>query len=244
VCSSDLQIEQYCGREFHIESRTEYFDVDAQRYEFWPKAAPVLTLTSTHEDPDGEWDGDESEITDSFIGINGESVVLPEPVGFQARKAVRVIYTGGLAYHGVRSTFVVAAGADFTVARYVKGGTSLAKGIVRTAASTSLVVENLYGIFEAGETLTEYTDEACTAASGITEAIVSITYQSLAEAHPDLVRVCEIQCRQYHKHKSDFEITGTNQDGSTNRQGNTAGWVPFLAEARNLLEPYRRFQYA
>lgn len=239
------KVERYCNRTFYSESRTEYFDVTYNKDEYWVAAPPVTTLTSVYQDQSGEWDGAEGEISDVFIGANSYSVVLPQALTWTARKGLRIIYTGGLATSGVRSVYAITAtGGTMSAGYYVEGGTSGALGIVRVASSTALTVEVIYGVFQVGETLTEYNGalDVSTAptATGKTATLDSVTTTSLAESYPDIVRAAELEIRFLHKHRLDFENTGTQQDGTTLRRDNpSAHRLPLTPEALDLLNPYR-----
>lgn len=243
IMSTSRQIERWLHRTLIIDEHTEYFNLGYAQTIFFPAAYPITTLTSVYEDPDGLWDGGESEIDDVYIGRNSDSVVIPATRPFIGPKTIRIIYTGGLAYHGTRSVFAsTGSSGTWTAGQYVKGGTSGAVGIVRASTATTLTVENLSGIFEAGDALTEYTDEACTSAGDATATLGSVTTQSLAEAYPDITRAAEIQVRNLWKHKLDFELTGTNKDGTTiRRTGADIHPTDLVPEAVALLHYYRRY---
>ena len=134
--------------------------------------------------------------------------------------------------------------------------TATAKNAVMTAAAAPvasvaltsgvMTVENYYGIFEAGETLTEYTGEGATGATGSTATLDSIATQSLAEAHPAIVSACEVQVRYYYKHTTDFENSGTDQNGNTIRRSNrvmNTTLLPLQEETMALLANYRRVRF-
>jgi len=246
IMSVSKQIETFLNRNLTITSYTEYFDVVKEKYiEYYTSAWPVTTLTSVYQSSSGEWDGtNETEITDCYIGIKSDSVVLPIIPEILGRKALRIIYTGGLAYNGTRSVLTIESSTGtWTAGQYAKGGTSEAVGIIRASSATTLTVENLYGIFQADETVTEYTNEACSSSGDASATISAISQQSLAEAYPDIVRAAEMQVRYLWKHKDDIELTSTNRD-STNSRREGGGAPPvsggLLPEVVGLLLPYRK----
>jgi hypothetical protein len=240
LASASKQIENYLGREIEITERTEYFDADYAVMEYWPMAYPVIDLVSVDEDSSALWDGSESEITDSVIGTKNNSIVLGTTLEYTGKKAIRVIYSGGLAYHPVQSIFAITTIKSWTAGKYVVGGTSGAVGIVVSSSSYYLTVENYYGVFEKGETLTEYTGEG-TSPTGISGVIASIQKQSLAESNSDLVTACEAQIRYQWRHMTDFENAGTDKEGMTIRRTHQeTRKYPFIDEVLDLLEPYRR----
>lgn len=241
LAATSRQIENYCGREFEIKERTEYHDIEYAKIEYWVKAYPIRDLVDVYEDSAGLWDGSESEIDDCFTGMNDNSVVLGSSLEYTAKKALRIVYTGGLAYHPVKSTFAMATVKTWTAGKYVIGSTSGAVGLVVSSSTYYLIVENYYGIFEKGETLTEYTNEDGTSATGISSTISTIQKQSLCEAYPDLVIACEAQIRYQWRHMTDFENAGTDREGNTIRrtQQETRKY-PFVDEVLDILEPYRR----
>lgn len=251
------KIEKFLGRELMIEAHTEYFDVGYEQRVFWPKSYPVTTLTSVYSDISGEWEGDEVEESDPYIGVDAKSIVLQTALPFTGSRVLRAIYTGGMAYNGVQSTFSCTMDDTdtFTVGKFLIGGTSGALGIVRTVTADgggtgidTVVVENLYGVFESDETLTEYTyaDDVADAsagasATGATGTLTTVTYQSLAESeYGDIVRAAEIELRHMYKHKLDFEMEGFTREGVNLRRRDKQPAIPFTEEAYALLLPYRR----
>lgn len=243
------QIERFLGRELLIDTYTEYFDVEYQQRAYYPKGWPVTSITSVKEDSSGQWDGtSESTLgTDEyFIGRLGQTIQLLAPLPYNnLPKGLQAVYVGGLANHGTRSQFTVTTGTDFTVGKFLQGDTSLALGIIRATAATSITVENLYGIFEL-EGITQYdtgdaTDDATTpGGAGNTDTISAIAQQSLAESeYGDLVRAAEIQIRFDLKHKLDFEAVGVTKDNVNLRRRDHTLDLPFTEEAIALLLPYR-----
>ena len=242
IASASKQIETYLGRYLTIAAYTEYFDALTNKdYVLFVRGYPITMLTSVYQDGSSLWDGSESEVDDCFTGKNGDSIIMPIRPSTLGHKVLRTIYTGGLAYSGVKSIFTIASVAGtWTAGQIVAGGTSEAVGIVKASTATTLTVEVLYGVFEALETLTEYTDETLTTTGDASATLSAITQQSLVEQYPDIVRACEIQVRHYWKHKDDFELSSTSKDG-TNLRGREYNDLAVLTpEAMSLLRPYRR----
>jgi hypothetical protein len=236
------QIEAFLNRSIESTSRTEYHDLEYAQREFLVAAYPATTLTSVYYDSTGLWDGGETEITDCFIGVGGRSVWLPDQLNTISPKGIRIIYTGGLAAHGVRSTFTISTSAGtWHVNKYVTGGTSRAMGYVRTASSTSIVVEVLYGVFVAGETLTEMDSESDTGASDAVATLTTKAATALCEAYPEITLATEMQIRFMWKHKLDFENTTITKDGQTLRQTpSISAEFPIRQEVAAMLNNYRR----
>lgn len=238
------QVEEFLSRGIQIKERIEYKDIIYGVNEFWIDSPPVIELSTVSYDTSGLWDGSgESEITDPYIGSNNDSIVLGTDLGIQIKKGIQIVYTGGMAYHAVNSTFNMAASRTWTTGRYVKGSSSGAVGQIVSSSSLQLVLQNLYGVFEADETITEYTDEDCTTATSpaVSTTISSISKQSLAEAYPAIVTAVEAQVRFYWNHMTNFENTGTDKEGNTIRikTRHTRNY-PFLDEVYDLLSPYRK----
>jgi hypothetical protein len=104
-----------------------------------------------------------------------------------------------------------------------------------------LTIENLYGIFVAGESLTGYSDENLTSASGASATLNTVSRQSLAESYPDIVRAAEMQVYYNWRHKSDFELMSTSRDGTNRRIDSDAGYgSPFIPEVMRILNKYKR----
>lgn len=237
------QIEDYLNRQIYIESRTQYFDVKYQRGEYRVDAFPATTLTSVFYDPSGLWDGNQGEIDDCFIGVDGRAIVLPYRLSFEARKALRVIYTGGLAYHAVNSIFeVTPSGGTPAANKWMIGASSGATGVVVSYSGGALTLEVYFGKFEADETITEYNEEAGTNATGVTATIDTITRRALVESEPALVHATEAQVRYMWRHALDLENAGTTRDGATIRvQLERMTSLPMLKAVRDMLQPYRRY---
>jgi hypothetical protein len=152
-----------------------------------------------------------------------------------------------MAAHPVQSTFAVSSPTGtWTAGEYVVGGTSGAHGKVVSATGTpvsSIVVANLYGVFEASETITEYDTESSQGSEDGTATIDSITAQSLAEAYPDITRACEMQIRYMWKHKHDFENNTTSPEGTVRRNPEEAEGE-LQPEVKALLRRHQRLTLA
>jgi len=237
ILAASKQIEKHLKRNLKYQSYTEYFDALTEKdVQFFVKAPPITTLTSVYNDIEGQYDGGESEIDDCIINKDSTGFIIPIKPPSKGYKAIRGIYTGGLAYYGVQSLFTCSITGTWNVGNFAYGETSEAVGIVKAVSATTLRIEILYGIFEDGETITEYTDENLTTAGDATAEITAITYQSLVEQYPDIVRAAEIQVRYYWKHKDDFELTSTSKDATNVRSSDRKGDV--TEEAKSLLKPY------
>lgn len=242
ILVASKQIETFLGRQLAITAYTEYFDTITDRdCIFFVKGYPIVSLTDVFLDGEGKFDGGESEIVDCITGKNSDSVILPIPPSVKAFKAIRVRYTGGLAYFGERTLLTVSGiTGSWTVGKFITGTTSEAVGIVKAVTLTTITVEILYGIFEAGEALAQYDLEDLSGSSTATATLSAVTQQSLAETYPDIVRACEIQVRHYWKHKDDFELSSTSKDGTNQRRISLQDRSPLTAEVMALLTPYRR----
>lgn len=243
IASVSWEVENYLNRNLQISSRTEYFDVDFAQKEFWPKAIPISSITSVTEDFTGEWDGTgENTLSNYFIGSENDSVVLDGilPNTRLMQKALRIVYTGGLAYHGTRSTFTVTgASGTWGSSSFVGGVTSGALGLYVDSSSTSITIDTLYGIFQDGEQVFE-TDEDISTVGDAQATISALTQQCLTETYPDIVRAAEMEIRYRYKHKHDFETVGNARDATNLRRAGTQKNLPFQQEVISILEPYRR----
>ena len=194
-------------------SRTEYFDIlGAWQIEFYPKANPVTAITSIAHDSTGLFTGSESTLTNHYIGLNGDSIVLDNPTTI-GRKVLELVYTGGVAVHGTQSTFTLTSPGVFVANQFVWGSTSGAWGIVKSFSTPTIVVENLYGVFEDGEVLNQAAKEGANAGDGVTGTISAITAQSLAEQFPEYTTAVEMQIRYLYRRKDNFELASTQKDG-------------------------------
>lgn len=240
-----LKIERYLNFKLDIQERTEYHDVEYGQFQFFTKAFPVISIDSVHEDTSGVWDGSGTEISDVAIGKDNFSVLLPIRLFYTGSKAIKVVYTGGMAYSGTDSTFTVGDTTDWGAGKFCIGSSSSAYGIVSSVADgTTLVVQNLQGIFTQGETISQYTEENPddrNSASAST-SIVSIDKQSLAESYPDLVLACEMEVNYHFAHVNNYQDISMSRDGtSTYRDRYRRPTEPFTAETLQILNTYRRY---
>ena len=229
--------ERYCRRNFLIASQTEYFDTQYRQLQYFPASVPVLSVTSLYSDVRGQYAGNESLVpSDQYhLGLDGNSIVLNFPVA-EASRGLRAVLVGGLAYHPVQSTYVVEdVSGTISAGQYATNGSAC--GIVVSYSSLTLVMENLYGVFAAGDDLTFAESEESLyqdgAALSDTATIASITQQSLAEAFPDLERAVEVEARFSAAHQSDFENVSTMNDQTTRRQS-TVYQTPILFQPETL----------
>jgi len=241
ISSISQNVANFLNRELYIETRTEYKDIGYSQLEFWIQAPPIITITSVYADSTGLWDGGESELSDYYSGVEDASVILNYPESYSAKKALRIIYTGGMAYSGVQSIFTVDTTTNWTVDKFCIGNTSGAVGIVKAIGTLALTIEVLYGIFEINETIDEYDDEAGVTAGDATTATISAkTQTALCESNPDIVTACEAEIRYMWKHKFDYENAGTDKEGTTLRRQNFAKRrLPLQPESIDLLSSYR-----
>jgi hypothetical protein len=233
------RIETYLDRDLETTSYPEYFDVLEGQTEFFVKAYPISSITSVKSDSTGEFDGDESDETNYHIGAQENSIVLDTPV-IPGRRVLQVVYTGGLATHGVNSVFEITVGSGALVAgKWVEGRTSNAVGYIQSLSGTTLTVEVLYGIFQDGEIIDEKNSESGNA-NGDYVTINSVTSRGLAEAYPVIVEACELQIRYIDDHRSDFENQSTIKGQTTRRALSDQSPDGLVDEVRNMLRPYKR----
>jgi len=235
------KIEKFLNRELHIEERTQYWDTRSNVVEYPVPATPITSITDVYEDTTAQWTAPTIMATTDYRVNVQENAVLFEVPRPAYRKSLRARYLGGIAYSGTRSVYAVTyASGLFTVGNYVQGTTSDAMGIVRASATGTVTIEVLRAGFEVDETLTEYTDEDATTASGETATITAATSLAAVETYPDIVAACEVECRYMWKHKDTFEASSTNRDGTSIRRESTTAGLMLTKEAVNLLMPHRR----
>jgi len=239
-------IEKYCSTSFQKKSRTEYFDVKGNRIAYFPSAIPVSSITSVYSDTTGLYSGGESALSDYYIGVDDRSVVLDYPQ-VNGKKALRLIYTGGISEHGTQSIFTLSGvSGTFTKDRFINGSISGAVGIVAaTTAASPITINTLYGVFEIGDVLAVSTTEGGTAISNISATIATITQQSLAEVAPEVNMACEFEVRYMFQHKDNFEDDSTSRDSSSfsTRKNSSEILSQFILQphTRSLLQGYRRY---
>jgi len=220
ISATSNDIQDKLGRRIEKTTYTEDLDIRQGQRIFPLLAHPVTSITSVSHDSVSLFDGTETELDDSnySIGPHAESLQMTYDL-FPGRKTLRVVYVGGLAVSASRSTFVLTGASNMTVGKYVAGSSSLAVGLIVDATSAAFIVEVLYGVFEAGETLTEQDTEFAVGTATGTGVLASVTARCLAEVAPELVLACEVEIRYRMKHMHDFENSGTQREGINRRSG-------------------------
>lgn len=209
-------VEGYCNRKFYLTTYTEYFDVRTLQTEFFIQASPISSITSVYYSSQGLFTGEESALSDYYIGTGDKSIVLSYPEE-EAKRALRIIYIGGFGTSATQSVFTCTITGSFTVGLFISGNTSGAMGIVKAVTATTLTIEVLYGVFVVGETLTEWATESARGASTATAVFTAAVSRAICENYPDLVRGTEMQLRYMYKNKLRFEDTSINKDGQSVR---------------------------
>lgn len=238
--STSRAIDKYLDRKIWIEEYTEYFDTMYNVEKYFVTAAPVWSISSCEYDSTGEFDGGEATIDSEQYHLSKfqDAVIFDYSFDTEPR-SLKIVYTGGLAYHPVHSVFTTGDTTGFTKDNYCIGETSGAVGLVVEGTSNSLTLHVLDSVFENGETITEYNNIEESDATGQTAVISAIQKRALVESYTDISRACEMQIRYYYDHIHDFENNGINRDGENVRRAGGATYE-LEAEVRQLLDPYRR----
>lgn len=251
ISTVSKRIEHYCKRAFKKMSYTQDFNPTPGQMVFRPKAYPIESITSLYSDPSGNYSGSQALIDSSsyLISDDQRTFIIKQITpsnhihiteygySFAFPKSIRATYIGGLADHAVNeeltvsggsgtitvSTLTSAVGEDSGAVAYVKTYTS--------AATEELVLENLYGEFEPGETIT---------IGAATRVIVSKDNTILANDSIDLVTACELQVRYMWKNYDSFEMGSVSKDGQTSilKPSDKNVDYTFLTEVRDLLERF------
>lgn len=248
--SSSRNIQKFLGRDFEQNTYTEYFRVEPRIQQFWVLGIPVSSITSVDNDSDGLFDGSETALTDFYTGPSDRSVVIDDFINPGA-KSLKIVYVGGVATQATKSTFTIDMGVgSFVAGKFVTDSVTGATGIVVSFVSdTSMVIDNLSGVFAVGSTLTMQDTEGGDD-SGPTTQITSITSQSFVEQFPDIAMACEMQTRFDMQHKFTFELTEINKEKTVRLKPSDSfepsminTYMGIRPEVRNLLRPYRRSDF-
>lgn len=240
VPAISAKVETFLDRKIELTTHIEYANSIERALEYFIDAYPIQSITSVYSDMLGLYNGNEVAESNYYIGETGNSIVLDTSIK-SAHKGLKFTYIGGLAVHGVNSTFVIEneGATAFAANNYVEGQTSQAMGYVISKAGTTIVIEVLYGVFQVGEQIKGKTTwDNANFITNMEADIASVTSRSLAEAYPNITRACELEIRYMNDHKSDFENAGTTKAG-TNRRDMTKDY-DLVPEVRSLLEPYAR----
>lgn len=228
------QIEKkFLKRELEIKERTEYYDTGYDQKEYFLKAYPILSISSVCVDYDGLYDGNEVEILDDdrTVGSDNSSVVLLSSERPYER-GLRVIYTGGLAYDGVQSTYALeSVSGTWVVDNFCIGQDSGAVGIVNTVGDDELLIHVLNGSYEVGETLKCHINENASDTSSISAILQSKTIEALCESYPEFSCAAEMQIRYMMYNKNNFEFQSYQKDATAMRKQEQ------LSTRSGLIEP-------
>jgi hypothetical protein len=168
------RIEEYLNRRLHIEQYTEYWDSREDMIEYLVLGAPIIQINSVCASSMGLYTGEEYLIINYYISRFGSAISLNYPVT-RWRKGLRAIYTGGYAYHGTQSTFAIGTvTGTWSVGSYVSTNSQSAMGKVSgfSAAGNYMIIDNLWGIFNVGDSLVEQ-DTLYTAGTSDGTAIIT-----------------------------------------------------------------------
>lgn len=238
ILSASNQIARWLKRynALQLTSRTEYFSPIAGQKVFYPEAYPITSITSVYTDATGAFSGSQTIVSSSdyFIGDDERSIVFKPGLIYSNSEigdsrfaafphSLRIIYTGGLAASAVNSSWTKSADAGGTLAvgNYIQGETTKSVGVITARAAGTISYDCVFGAFEAGETITEYStltnskggNTALTAATGVTATLTAAASQSLAETYPDLVEACEMHVRYTRSNRDSFDNINVMQDG-------------------------------
>lgn len=242
-------IQAYIDTDLEKSEKIEYFDIHSVQREFWMMAVPIESITLVEHDFDGQFNGAETVVEDTFLGKNFKSIVLefPESPG---KRTLKFTYIGGVSASPTISTFGVdnIVGA-FIVGKFARGSLSGAVGIVKSfnATAETIQIDNLYGVFQVGDELTMQNTEGGADIPNISADLVTVTLQSLVEARPEIALACELQIRYNVTTMQDFEVTKIEDNETDRRDTQTkltyrGTYNDLQPEVRSLLNRYRRIR--
>lgn len=245
IPSVSNRVENFLNRNLELKSYTEFKDSLPETKQYFILGIPITTITSIHQDSTGLYNGSETAEGDFYINKNSDGFVLDSPVTPE-KSGLRIIYTGGLAVHGVNSTYVLTSEntTALVAGNFVIGNDSLTQGKVFSKSGATIVIEVLYGVFDLGEKILGYTSEGDTSPITDADAILdSVTSLSMAESFPDIVTATELEIRYMDDHRSDFENissqkSGTQRNPLLNADSGRSEY-DLVPEVRSLLQPYR-----
>lgn len=245
ISSVSKSIEKYLDRFLEKKERIEYFSTDFQTMKFFPKAIPVDTDEEYHlyYDSEGLWADAEGsgEVEDIYFSNENTILNLPHRIGIDNAIGVKLVFTGGLANYGTKGIYSVDSFSPSSE-NYIYGESSGAIGKITEwdSANNRLTVENNFGSFEEGETLTEYSDEDLTTATGETTVLNSFYKSALTDIAPDICLACDIQMSHNYRMINNFEAKGVDQNGVSFYKKEYRRTLPFVPETLNLIQPYAR----
>lgn len=265
VSTASNRIAFYLRREDAIQytTYTEYFNPTRGQTVFRLRAYPVASITSIYTDSTGLYTGSQALVTstDYIIGADNKTVwfkslsginnPLLYPAGFVVYpKSLKIIYIGGIAADGVSSSWTKSSdtGGTLAVGNYIQGTTSGAVGKITARAAGTISYESIYGIFQASETITEYSalDNSISGglginnATGVTATLTANTALSLAETSPDLTEACDMYIRYLWRNKDTFGNISISRDGENrSSRSDMKTETSLTPEVREIVDTYR-----
>lgn len=244
ISSTSKNIVNWLNREVELKERAEYKSISYRQTCFSLDAYPVTSISSVYIDSTGLFDGDnESELDSDSYTVNdySDKLIIDQTMYWEHKRGLRVTYTGGLASTCARSTYSITGTTGLTSISsglYCFGDDSGAVSTVYSSDSDTLVIDNLYGVYETGETVTMYMDEPKTIPAGVSTTLSECSIKSLAESNPEIVAACENEVYYRWKNKGQFENSSTQKDGNSVRGDRTHKLRP---ETIMMLIQHKRF---
>ncbi len=227
-------------RELELKSYTEYFDTDIGEKEFFPKAFPIVSITSAHTDLTGLYNGLEVAEVNYFKGQYDKSVVFWRNSFGRYEKGLRIIYVGGVATHPVNSVFTLTdlGTSDPEETQYVSTESFSALGVVKSFDNLTgqITIENLYGAFDIGDDLIFSAKEQGDAIENTSGTISAIISQSLVEAKPNIAQAIEMEIDFLQKNKGLFDRLSSSKDGSTTKRAMDSAVYTLQPETKLFLQ--------
>lgn len=227
-------------RELELKSRTEYFDTDIGEREFFPKAFPIVSITSAHTDITGQYAGLEVAEANYYKGQYDKSVVFWRNSFGKYERGLRIIYVGGVATHPVNSVFTLTGlgTADPEEDQYVSTESYSALGRVKTydTLTKNITIENFYGAFDVDDDLIFSAKEQGDAIENTSGKISAIVSQSLVEKMPNIAQAIEMEVHYLQKNRGLFDRISSGKDGATTKRQMTNDVYTLQPETKLFLQ--------
>ena len=252
ILEISASFQNYCQREFIIQSRVQFFDCFTPKMSFFPTAVPIVSITEVANDPLGLFTGGQWTLnidTDVHLEVTGNSFTTVFNVLVYGNNSVRLTYVGGLCYDPVNSLYVTkteAGSSNITPGVYAYGNTSgsLGKVVSYSSSGHQITIASLAGAFQANETVTFQPSIYAQDIAATSVVLSSITQQSLVEAFPDIARAIDIEVRYMQKHEFDYENQSDGgRYGATRRNALTHDdqFITLQPETLRIMDNYRRY---
>lgn len=237
IATASGQIERYLNRHVLRTARTEQYRAEPMQRKIFLRGYPVASSPALTLKYSPLRDFTVADDDDSLYYVNLEDGVVEYDfptnyTGYANPGAFQVVYTGGMAA-SLQSLSAAISGTvgSISATDTVTGDTSGASGTVTAITATTITITVLYGVFEAGETLTK--------SSGNTTVLGTFTASPLCIAYPEIIEAANLQTAWLFQRREQVGLSSVSSEGVTVSLERTAKLLTGVVE---MIDQHRRHE--